>query len=124
MVPLLQEILAWLGPHVEENQQNHGQEEGSHHGDTHMLGQEKEGGHDCEHSHTPPSGREHFGRGRDRDDRALLQIDMMQDLQRSKPPLFYDQGTGLQAKTWLLDMGHCFSLLPYGSNVKAHCANT
>ena len=61
-----------MGPRVEENQQNRGHEEGSHHGDTHISYQEEEGGREHEHSCTPPSGREIFGRGHDRDDGALL----------------------------------------------------
>ena len=49
---------------------------------------------------------------------------MMWELQRSKPPEFDGQGIGLKAETWLLDMGRFFSLLPYGSNIKARCAIT
>ena len=37
LMPSLQEIIAWLRPHVEEKKWNHGQEEGSHHRGTHML---------------------------------------------------------------------------------------
>ena len=46
-----------MGPHVEENQHDHGQEEGSHHGDSHMFEHREEEEHEHECSHTPPSGR-------------------------------------------------------------------
>ena len=51
---LLQEIIAQLGTGVEGKQQEYGQEEGSHHGDFHMLGHDEEEECEHEHSYMPP----------------------------------------------------------------------
>lgn len=61
-MPTVQDILARLGPCVEENQCDHGYEEGSQHGDSHMSehGEDEECEQERERSRTPPSGREHY----------------------------------------------------------------
>ena len=74
-----------------------------------MLGHGEEEECEHEHSRTPPNSRGYRRRGCVRDDEASIQVEMMQDLQRSKRPLFDGQGIGLKARTWLLDMGNFFS---------------
>ena len=59
LMPFLQEIIVQLGPRVQGNQHDHGQDEGSHHGDSHMSGRGEDEEYDCEHSHTPLGGREY-----------------------------------------------------------------
>ena len=124
-MPVLQEILTQMGPCNEESQHDQEWEEGSHHGESHHS-EHREEEHEREHerSHTPPGGIRYHWRGHGRDDFDLTQIEMMQELQRSKPPEFDGQGIGLKAKNWLVNMGHFFSLLPYGSNIEANCVIT
>lgn len=46
----------------------------------------------------------------------------MRDLLKSHPPTFYGSSNGLEAETWILDMGRYFSMHLYRSNTKARCA--
>lgn len=45
----------------------------------------------------------------------------MRDLLRSHPPMLDGSSNGLEVESWLLDLGRCFSMHPYGSNTKARC---
>lgn len=46
----------------------------------------------------------------------------MRDLLRSHPLTFDGSSSGMEEKTWLLDMGRCFSMHPYSSISKTMCA--
>lgn len=120
VMPVLQQILALLGPRVEERQQNQNQEEGSHHGGSHHS-KHREEERECERSLTPPGGRGHCRGGRDRNSEDSIRLDIMKSLQSSKPPPFDGKGSGLKAETWLLDMERCFTMYPYSTNMRARC---
>ena len=113
---VLQEIISRLGPHVEEFEQDHNQEEGSHH----LELREEE--HECECSHTPLGGRGHCRGGRDRNGEDSINLDIMKSLHQLKPPLYDGKGGGLKEETQLLDMEYCFMMYPYATNMKARCA--
>ena len=63
-----------------------------------------------------------IGVGRNSGDEDSIHLDIMKNLQQSKPPYFDGKGGGLSAETWLLDMEHCFTMYPYATNLKTHCA--
>lgn len=52
-------------------------------------------------------------------DQNAVATSHMRDLLRDRPPTFDGYGNGLEAKTWLLELGRFFSMHPYGSNTKA-----
>lgn len=83
---------------MEEHQNDHGQEEGSHHGDSQMSKHREE---ECEHehSHTPPSGRRHHQGGQDCEGEDSIHLDIMKYLWQSKPPFYDGKGGGLRDET-------------------------
>lgn len=46
----------------------------------------------------------------------------MRGLLREHPPTFDGIGGGLEVETWLIDLGQCFAMHPYGSNTRVRCA--
>lgn len=73
LIPLLQQILAWLGPHVEEHQHDQNWEEGSHHGDSHHS-KNREEEREFEHSVTPLGGTGHHQGGQDHNSKRFYQV--------------------------------------------------
>lgn len=55
-------------------------------------------------------------------DQEALTTSQMRDLMRTHPPTFDRLGSGMEAKTWLLDLGRCFAMHLCSSNTKARCA--